>query len=405
MADTAALDLEALLRWRSPDARHCERRYFADVMAGHDRLPGDLGERLARLAAGESLVASLPVGEGRAPYSDSLRQTMDRNRFRSVLVGGVPLQPRQGRFYPRLTLENLPGGNERQPWRCLALSQEQLEVDLNPPLAGVELELEIRLLDRRIAQEAPSIPPRDILPLLLEDGPGMQAALPGVATDFGLHEPLPRDDEHDDARFYGTARLVSHLDRGALTQLPRLYAPLLRPGTAVLDLMASWDSHLPEDVAGLQVTGLGMNAEELRHNGRLAERRVHDLNRDPRLPFPDASFDAALCSLSLEYLTRPLTVLREVQRVLKPGAPLALGFSERWFPSKAIRVWRELHAFERMGLILDLLRRTGGWHNCATESLRGLPRPRDDKYIALTPWSDPLYVVSALCGAPATGPE
>jgi SAM-dependent methyltransferase len=159
----------------------------------------------------------------------------------------------------------------------------------------------------------------------------------------------------------------------------------------VLDLMSSVNSHLPEAIAPLEVVGLGMNEAELLRNPRLAERIVHDLNRSPSLPFADGRFEAALCTVSVEYLIRPVEVFREVRRVLRAGAPFVLSFSERWFPPKVIRIWTELHPYERLGLVLDWLHRAGGFAGLRTESLRGLPRPADDKYAGLTRRSDPLY--------------
>jgi len=36
-----------------------------------------------------------------------------------------------------------------------------------------------------------------------------------------------------------------------------------------------------------------------------------DLNVDPKLPFPDESFDVVTCVVSVDYLTRPLEVFKE----------------------------------------------------------------------------------------------
>jgi SAM-dependent methyltransferase len=161
----------------------------------------------------------------------------------------------------------------------------------------------------------------------------------------------------------------------------------------VLDLMSSWVSHLPQSCGDLAVTGLGMNARELDQNPRLRERVVQDINADPTLPFATASFDAVLCSMSVEYLTRPFEVFAEVARVLKPGAPFVLTFSERWFPSKVIQLWTDIHPFERMAVVLDYFRASGLYDGLGTESRRGLPRPEDDKYAATLAEADPVYAV------------
>src|SRR6202008_1860009 len=78
----------------------------------------------------------------------------------------------------------------------------------------------------------------------------------------------------------------------------------------VIDLMASWISHFVERPEWLTV--LGMNAYERASNIAASERVVHDLNVDPRLPFDDASFDAATCCVSVDYLIRPIEVFDDV---------------------------------------------------------------------------------------------
>lgn len=395
MPSGAACDIEASLRWHSADAEHCERRFFAAFELGHDILPGDLASQFAVLGPGDSASVSLMPGGGWIEIDPSLRLRIRRDQFRRVAVKGSTVEPRLGRFYPRSLLSGVDRirTGERGPFRCVGQDNGHLVVEFNHPLAGRQLELEIRRLHRCDTAPRSGDPGRDIVRLLAEDGPGMQAALAGADTDFFADAPFSREDEGDDALFYGPVRLVPHLDTTALRRLSGLYAPLLKPGMAVLDLMASWDSHLPEGMADLQVTGLGMNAAELEHNPQLARRLVQNLNCTPGLPFDDHSFDAALCSLSLEYLTRPVDTLREVARVLRPDAPFIVSFSERWFPPKAVRIWSELHAFERMGLVLDYFRRSDVFTRLATHSLRGLPRPANDKYGKLTPWSDPLYLV------------
>jgi SAM-dependent methyltransferase len=153
------------------------------------------------------------------------------------------------------------------------------------------------------------------------------------------------------------------------------------------------NSHLDPALELSSVTGLGMNADELAANERLSERVVHDLNRDTVLPYPDAGFDAVICTVSVEYLVRPFEVFREVARVLRPGGKFIVTFSNRWFPPKAIGVWADLHPFERMGLVLEYFLRDGLFRNLNTFSLTGLPRPQDDKYASQMQWSDPVYSV------------
>ncbi len=120
---------------------------------------------------------------------------------------------------------------------------------------------------------------------------------------------------------------------------------------------------------------------------------VQDLNLNSKLPFESNSFDAVICSVSVEYLVDPLAVFAEVGRILRPDGYFILTFSNRWFPTKAINIWKELHEFERMGLVLEYFIRSGGFENLQTFSIRGLPRPHDDKYFPDLWYSDPIYAV------------
>ena len=169
-----------------------------------------------------------------------------------------------------------------------------------------------------------------------------------------------RQDESDDALFYRKPRLVSHLDTTALNTVERLAAGLIvEDDPAVLDLMASVDSHLPSRREFSRVTGLGMNEEELRANPTLTDWVVQDLNADPTLPFADDTFDVVLNVVSVEYLTQPFEVFREVGRVLKPGGLFLVVFSTRWFPPKVVRVWEDAKEEERLGIVEEFFREAG----------------------------------------------
>jgi SAM-dependent methyltransferase len=153
---------------------------------------------------------------------------------------------------------------------------------------------------------------------------------------------LPRDaferyDETPDEEFYRTPRFVTHIDDGAIAAVTQLYREFFPPDGEILDLMSSWISHLPPEVGYQRVIGLGMNEVELRRNERLDSYVVQNLNTAPRLPFGSGEFDGAGICVSIDYLTRPVEVLREVGRVLKVGAPVAITFSNRCFPTKSFR--------------------------------------------------------------------
>ncbi len=166
-------------------------------------------------------------------------------------------------------------------------------------------------------------------------------------------------DGDDDLAFYGPARLVTHIDETAVAALTEHYRTILPSGVVVLDLMSSWVSHLPPELELAEVIGHGMNAAELAANPRLTRRFVQDLNRDPVLPLDDAILDAALCCVGVQYLQRPVEVFGEVARALKPGAPLAVSFSNRCFPTKAVAIWRALDTSDHVRLVQLFLERCG----------------------------------------------
>ncbi|MGI9126557.1 MAG: methyltransferase domain-containing protein, partial [Mycobacterium sp.] len=167
-----------------------------------------------------------------------------------------------------------------------------------------------------------------------------------------------RVDEDDDGRFYREPRLALHIDWGAVAAVSDLYDELGLDGE-VLDLCSSWLSYLTRTPRRLVV--VGMNAVELDQNEQAHERVVHDLNREPALPFPNASFDGAMCTVSVDYLIRPLEVFDEVSRVLRPGAPFVCTFSNRCFPTKVIRGWLATDDEFHVRLVAEYFRRSVGW--------------------------------------------
>lgn len=174
-------------------------------------------------------------------------------------------------------------------------------------------------------------------------------------------EAFHRLDESPDPEFYREPRLVTHIDEGAIAAVTQLYREWLPPRGAILDLMSSWISHLPTEVSYQQVVGLGMNEHELAANPRLASFIVHDLNAQPELPFSDANFDAACICVSIDYLTSPVTVIRDIGRVVVPNGPLVITFSNRCFPTKAIAVWHHLNVIGQQQLVEHYFTEAGNW--------------------------------------------
>lgn len=168
-----------------------------------------------------------------------------------------------------------------------------------------------------------------------------------------------KEDSSPDRLFYGEPRFVTHIDGHAIGVLTTLYRDLFPASGAVLDLMSSWVSHLPREISFAKVYGLGLNDKELAANSQLSEYLVQDLNEKPQLSLVTQSFDAAAICVSIQYLQQPVAVLREVCRVLKPGAPLVISFSNRCFPTKAVAVWQALPDKEHAQLVSLYLQRAG----------------------------------------------
>lgn len=195
-----------------------------------------------------------------------------------------------------------------------------------------------------------------------------------------------REDESSDDEFYGFPRKVVHIDEAAIEALARLYTDVLPTGGRLLDLMSSWRTHLPEGFPA-EVVGLGMNADEMADNPQLARAVVHDVNRDPRLPFADGEFDGAMCAVSVQYLIHPVLTFREVRRVLRPGAPFVVSFSNRCFPTKAVAAWLYASDEQHLTLVRSYFEAAGGF-----EGVREEDRSPGG-------YGDPLYAVWARAGS------
>jgi SAM-dependent methyltransferase len=194
-----------------------------------------------------------------------------------------------------------------------------------------------------------------------------------------------RADSTADDRFYDSPRMVTHIDDGAIAAVGELYEELGLCGAdsgPVLDLMSSWISHFPHKPASLTV--IGMNTAELAANTMADERHVVDLNTSPLLPLPDASFAAAVCCVSVDYLVRPIEVFNEVARVVRPGGVFVCTFSNRCFPTKAIRGWLGTDDAMHLTIVAEYFRRAQAWG-----------QPVAQQRTPANHWGDPLYAVWA----------
>lgn len=381
-------EIEFQLRWRSRDGEHTDAA-VKRVNFWRDWLPGPVFEELMGASHGDCKTFRFPASQAAGEHSERDRHRLRRSQFNEKMA-----VPRYGRFYPKGVLRDFYHvfPQNIQPIRCVGADPERVEVDCNHPLAGYDLEMTAVVHDvmkKPFDRGGQS----KVLMEQITDGPGMQARYNGRPTDFDHPDAFARSDESEDTRFYERPRLVTHIDTRAIETISELYGSFLTPDMAVLDLMSSWRSHVPEAARPEKLVGLGMNAEEMAANPQLTDHVVHDLNAQPQLPFGDGSFDCVICTVSVEYMTRPVAVFRDIARILKPGGRLVHTFSNRWFPPKAIRLWTELHEFERMGLVLDYFQRSGRFTDLGTFSSSGWDRPENDKYYPDMPQSDPVFAV------------
>ncbi|CAD6589369.1 MAG: hypothetical protein TREMPRED_005344 [Tremellales sp. Tagirdzhanova-0007] len=227
---------------------------------------------------------------------------------------------------------------------------------------------------------------------------------PYSPTSFPTHFPhslqnLRPYDPSSDRGFYLQPRFVNHIDDHAISELSVFYNDVLprsgqstdevgkasRPLPRVLDICSSWVSHIPLGGAqggnttrkpsareiGMEVIGIGMNAAELAANPILSAWVVHDLNQEPdfasvgpllepgrgqagQVVSPEdlsTPFDAVICNVSIDYLSRPLEIMSSIARALRPGGEAYMAISNRCFPTKVVSPWLEMSTTDRINLV------------------------------------------------------
>lgn len=387
-------NIEFTLKWKSGQATHTDCYYAKRVNFWRDIFPTTYFDALIGKAEGDELIFAKDMTKITPPFATDNRFDIELRYFDTRYDPSVASGPRFGRFYPKGLLRGIPGvfkGNV-EPFRCIGVEATHLTVDFNHPLSRADGGISAKIHEVGIKSGDVGGACADWMEVITR-GPGMQARYEGKPTDFFSGDPFRREDESDDAAFYKVPRLTTHIDDEAIACINGIYDSLLHDGMNVLDLMSSWRSHVPESLSLKSLTGLGLNREEMERNEQLTGVVIHDLNRDPRLPFGDHAFDAVICTVSVEYLVRPFEVFREVARVLMPGGVFIVTFSNRWFPPKTITLWREIDEFERTGLVIEYFLQSGVFRDIETYSMRGRPRPFSDKYFPQISMSDPVYAV------------
>ena len=389
----AAMEFE--MNWQSAEANHSELYFAPNVNMWRDIFPAAGKKKILGSSENETLSFVFAPGVVVPEFSQGKLLDLRPGQINSVHLSGHKFVPLPGRFYPAGLLRNVAGifPQTLVPFRVINIDDARILVDLNHPLSRQELNLRMRINSIRHSAVERGGRCTDWLEELTGNGPGMQARANGKRTVFQSWNSYKRQDEGADSLFYSTPRMVGHIDTQASSMLCRIYTRFLKKNDRVLDLMSSVQSHLPENF-DLAVTGLGLNRAEMKKNPFLHSCLVHDLNEIPLLPFSSNMFDIVVCSLSIEYLSKPQEIISEISRVLVPGGRVLISFSNRWFPPKVTQLWLELHDFERIGLVLDYLLENGCFSELYTFSARNWPRPANDRHADKIAASDPIFVIA-----------
>ena len=198
-----------------------------------------------------------------------------------------------------------------------------------------------------------------------------------------------KEDNSDDSLFYKEARFVYHLDKSFRSRLSSLYKRETNNSNVILDLMSSWDTHLPSDLKYKEVIGHGLNQQELERNKRLDKFWVQDFNKEQSLPLADCSIDICLMTASWQYLQYPEPLAIEIKRVMRPKGKFIISFSNRAFWTKATRKWIDSSDEERLNYISDVLL-SNGWiiiqqiyEGSSTNNLLELFRAKKDPFLSV----------------------
>ncbi|MGA8242346.1 MAG: methyltransferase domain-containing protein, partial [Desulfobacterales bacterium] len=337
------VDIIFNLRWKSDTAYHTDCYQASRVNVWRDYFPPGLLDSFMGKESGGRIEVRLKDGDSIPGYDTKKLFTIKSAQFENSSGRQVAVRPQFGRFYPKGLLKDVSGVYTAnvEPFRCVGVNNGNMSVDFNHPIAGRELQLSClvgKVGKKTVERGGTSI---DWLETLAT-GPGMQARWQNQATDYFTENAFDRKDERPDDRFYDNPRFVQHIDDTAIEMVRNTYGRFLTGGMRVLDLMSSWQSHVPSNVPLESLTGLGLNMEELKRNRQLTDSTIQDLNVNKILPYANDTFDAVLNTVSVEYLTDPIAIFKEVARVLRPGGHFIVTFSNRWFPPKVVKIWEEL---------------------------------------------------------------
>ncbi|CAO2166160.1 unnamed protein product [Urochloa humidicola] len=169
-------------------------------------------------------------------------------------------------------------------------------------------------------------------------------------------EDFSRFDESSDTLFYSVPRFVTHIDDQAIQALTEYYSEVLpasnTPGVAILDMCSSWVSHYPPGYKQEKIVGMGMNEDELKRN-----------------------------SVSVDYLTKPIDVFKEMCRILKPAGVAIMSFSNRCFWTKAISIWTSTGDVDHSWIVGAYFHYAGGFEPPQAVDISPNPGRTDPMYV------------------------
>ncbi|MCU7833055.1 MAG: methyltransferase domain-containing protein [gamma proteobacterium symbiont of Lucinoma myriamae] len=385
------------VQWHDELATYKDRNFVLKTNFWRDFYPAVFDYQIKRAELNQTLNINYKAGELlEDEFNLSKIQTISVEKFNRYYSGPIAIEPTVGRFYPRGMIEGVADcfKMDNRPFRVLAKTDDSLKIDLNHPLARHPIQVTATITDVFDANQQNGGRCIDIAETITTNGPGFQIPLRPTPFDFSQGMPFIRKMEDDDAVFYDAIDTIPVVDQAALEQLTQFYSQYLKDNSTILDLMAGPDSHIPDNLENIDVTGLGLKEQDLKENPALNQYTLHDLNQQPELPFDDQQFDAVICSFSVEYMVQPVKVFQQISRILKHGGVLLVGFSDRFFEKKAIGLWDDLHTFERVGIVLEYFRQAGEFEDLHAESIRGLIRHNNDPFINKNVFLCPMFMLS-----------
>jgi FKBP-type peptidyl-prolyl cis-trans isomerase 2 len=209
-------DVEFRLKWKSNQVFHTDSYFGRNINFWRDCFPPRLYESLLKNSNGDKSELLIGKGEFIHPYDEKKVFTVKNAQFDRRLKNGKTVTPRAGRFYPKGLLKDIAGvfPENIEPFRCHAVSDDRITVDFNHPLSTYEMKLEFLVKDiwQKNGDKGGSC--TDWIETITS-GPGMQARINGIQTDFGMGDAFSREDESPDKLFYMNPRMVYHIDASA----------------------------------------------------------------------------------------------------------------------------------------------------------------------------------------------